>query len=471
MKLISVLGAAVIIFAAFGLTRYLSDQFPDKFSGKPLAAMALFWLAAACFVLAAVKFKLKTVYACIGVFTLSLLFQRVYGAFVTIEGESDLRFYFSNAVSIFQNGFRHESLYSATFPGTVTYPAVLAVLFKFIGVGRGIPVLLNQLVMSATIVMAYLYMRRRHGPASGAVCAMLLATHPFVIIYCNVCNAEILYGACILWCFFSFCFARERYASHAQKRWFICPAFFLGLSLLFRPLGVVMLIALAIYALFYMAAGTKDKLMICSVLLAGYMAFNLLCGAVVKGITSYDAPRSSYGWNLYVGGSEEGRWNQADGAEFARVMALSETPTEVQAYFAPKAFARYKDMGAGILRHCLNKLERWHAAEYISRLDEESARANTLTKDDYMLPVSVYYVPILLLALAFFLWSCVRSFLGKIDEMSILTLYTIGSFAALMLLELSPRYTVSYHIMFSLPAFELVAGLTALRHGKRKKTG
>jgi hypothetical protein len=41
----------------------------------------------------------------------------------------------------------------------------------------------------------------------------------------------------------------------------------------------------------------------------------------------------------------------------------------------------------------------------------------------------------------------------------LLSLYTAGSFAAFLLLEVAPRYMVSYHILFTLLAFEMVMGL------------
>jgi 4-amino-4-deoxy-L-arabinose transferase-like glycosyltransferase len=447
IKVICVVGGAFILLAAI------------PFAGRAFTILGLFWAIAAGFIVLTVRFKPKLAYICLGIFILSFVFQSVYSSYVTIIGEGDLQFYFGNAVVIYETSFSHENLYSATFPGTVTYPAILAVFFQIFGVHRIIPVLLNQFIMSGTIVMVFLYMGHRHNHLSGILCAMILATHPFVIIYSNTTNAELLYGACILLCLITFYFAHDRYKSTARKSLFLLPAFFLGLSQLFRPLGIIMLIALIMYALLFAKIKLRDNLIICPMLLAVFILFNFLCGAIVKGITSYDSPSSSYGWNLYVGASKGGGWNQADGNEFNRVFGELETPAEIQIYFAGKAFERYREMGFGVIRHGLEKLRNLHSAEYMVAeaflLDEESAQRHTLRRIEYQLPIYLYYTPILFLALCFCLWSCVRSFSRKADEMMILTLYTIGSLMAFMLIEVAPRYAVSYHIMFTILAFKM----------------
>ncbi|MCL2004251.1 MAG: glycosyltransferase family 39 protein [Oscillospiraceae bacterium] len=450
VKAFALLGAALVLLLMFSL------------GGRGLAVLGLFWAVAGGFIWATGKYKLKAAYVCAGVFLLSFLFQSCYSGYVRILGEGDLQFYYGSAVSIAENGFRLESLYHAAFPGTVTYPSVVAVLFRIAGVYRIVPVLFNQVVMSATAVLVYVFAKRRHGHACGAVCAMLLATHPFVIIYCNAPNAEILYGACILWSFITFCFARERYRHTGQKLRFIVPALFLGLSLLFRPMGVILLIALLLYTVLFSGAKIKDAAVICSILIAGFFAFNLLCGVIVKGVTSYAAPQSAYGWNLYIGASETGRWNQADAEEFTRVIETAETPSALQRHFAGEAFARYREMGLGVFAHGSKKLLALNSAEYMIQetllLTEESAARHTLQRIEYSLPVYLYYVPILLLALLFCLWSFVRLLRGERETLLILPLYTVGSFAAFAFLEVAPRYGVSYHIMFTVLAFEAALG-------------
>jgi 4-amino-4-deoxy-L-arabinose transferase-like glycosyltransferase len=398
---------------------------------------------------------------------LALLFQIAYSSFVRIVGEGDLQFLYDNAVKIYEGSFSYPSLYSACFPKTVTYPAILAVLFQMFGVHRILPVLLNQLVMSGTIALVYLYTQKRHGPIPGIVCALLLATHPFVILYDNTTNAEILYGACILCCFLSFSFARERYRHSGKPLFFVVPAIFLGLSEFFRPLGVILLLALLLYLPLFSEMKRKGAVVAAGLLVGGYVLFGLLNTAVVQGITGYAPAGSGFGgFNLYVGASETGAWNPADGEEFSQVLQSGKSPDEVQRYFEAKAFERYADMGLGVIPHGLRKLWRLHSADYMVAeaflLHEEHLARHTIPRGAYALAVNLYYIPILLLALAYTVFSFVRGLRGKPDEPLVLSLYTAGSFAAFLLLEVAPRYMVSYHILFTLLAFEMVMGLRNL---------
>lgn len=461
MKTISLLGAAAALYAAAGLVCGVNILLPAKFDTAPLVFLLIFLAVSLCFCFIIVKFKIKTAYACAGFFALSFLFQSLLSANMRIVGESDLRLYYDNALRLYQNSFRYVSLYSAAFPGNITYPALLALCFKIFGVHRAIPVLLNQFAMSATVAVIYPFMRRRHGALGGAVCAALLAVHPFVIIYCGVCSAEILYCACVIWCFVSFGYAMDKFREAGARRYFAIPALFLGFSVFFRPLGVILLAALLIYLLFFSGIKFRASLAVCAVPLAGFVIFSLISGAVVKQVTTYDAPKSSFGWNLYVGASAAGKWNPDDSAEFDRVLAAAQTPTEIQAYFAGAALARYGRMGPAALWHGFGKFYRWYAAEYVA---QETALVKPppapppvllFKRDDYIVPVILYYIPILFLAAAFCAAAFIRAFFRKRDEFMVLALYTAGSFAAFNFLELAPRYTVSYHIMFTLLAFEL----------------
>ena len=459
LKSISLLGFVLVLLLIFSLAGHL------------MSVLVLFWAAAACFIWASVKFSIKTVYFCAGVFLLSFLFQTVYSSQVRILGETDLQFYYESAKSMAENSFRLESMYNATFPGTVTYPSILAVLFRVFGARRILPVLLNQAVMSATIVLVYLFVKHRRSHLSGAVCAMLLATHPFVIIYSNTTNAEILFGACILWSFITYYFAHVKYLNSGAKLWFILPAVFLGLSLFFRPMGLIMLVALLLHSLVFSKIKLLDNLIICPILIAGFLLFNFLCGAIVKGVTSYDSPGSAYGWNLYVGASEKGQWNPEDAAAFGRVSATASSPTEVQSHFAGEGFARYREIGSDIFEHGRKKMLEMNSADYMVyttfQLTDVSEEKHELKWVEYALPIYLYYVPILILALAFCLMSFFRSFRGKSDELTILSLYTVGSFAAFVFLEVAPRYAVSYHIMFTILAFE--AALSAAGFFRNRK--
>ena len=461
--IISLLGVAVLLFVSIGLLWYFPARLLSHFDWANLLILGFFCLAALGFIIIVMKLKIKTVYICIGIFLLSFILQFLFSSTHKIVGENDLQFYYANAVKIAEGAFHYNSLYSASFPGTVTYPALLAVFFQFLGIHRIIPALLNQISTSATIVLVFLYVKSRYSTLSGLVCAMLLATNPLVIIYCGTCNAEILYGNCMIWSYVTFCFALKRFESARRIRFFLVPAIFLGVSVLFRPLALLMLIAMLLYLIIISRINYKKCVAICLILLLPFLLCNYLNGLLVKKITTYDAPKSSYGWNLYIGASAAGSWNQADGAEFDSVVAAASSPSEIQTYFAQKAFDRYKGMGFGIVGHSFAKLSRWYAVDYIAQeatlTESPPPQAVNFTQSDYVFPVFLYQVPILLLAMAFFLLLLFRRCFRRDpanDNLIILAFYAIGSFIVFAFLEFAPRYTISYHILFTIPAFEML---------------
>jgi hypothetical protein len=207
-----------------------------------------------------------------------------------------------------------------------------------------------------------------------------------------------------------------------------------------------MLVALLIFALFFSKIKFRDNLIVCPILIVAFILAGLLCGLVVKQITTYDTPSSSYGWNLFVGASETGMWNEEDAIEFGQIESTARTPTEIHEHFASKAFERYREMGLRVIPHGVSKLVMLNSAEYIlnltSQLTEESAHRHTIGRIEYSLAIYMYYVPILLLALAYCLFSFAQLLRKKPDILLVPALYTVGSFAALFFLEVAPRYTV-----------------------------
>jgi 4-amino-4-deoxy-L-arabinose transferase-like glycosyltransferase len=451
--------AVILLLAAAGLA--VSFRAAVRFDLKLTVYYFLVFAAAMIAAFAALRSKMKPAAVCVLLFTTSFLFIFTYSRAANIIGENDLQFYFNNAIAIYENGFQLPSLYAATFPGTVTYPAFLAVLYHLFMPGRMIHVLLNAAVMSSMLVMLYVYIRSKYGQKPAVIGSFLLSAHPFIIIYSNTCNAELLYFACVFTAFTALHFAAD--GKKASYPLFAVSAVSLGLSLFFRPLGIIMLIAILLYLFVFSKLGFKKSVCAALLFIVYFGAGSVLCGVVVKAVSGYDAPGSSYGWNLYVGASETGRWNHADADEFAQVLRNADTPDDIQSHFAAKAVDRYREMGFGIFAHAARKIHRWHSLEYMAdetvMLTEASAFYNRFHRNAYQLIIALYYIPFLLFGMAACILKLWQAFRLRHDSSVILPLYITGSFIVLSLLEMAPRYAVSYHLLFAFLSVSLFAEL------------
>ncbi len=376
----------------------------------------------------------------------------------TFIGESDLQTYYNNAVKILEGNFRYPSMYAATFPGTTTYPAILATLMKIFGVGRKVATILNCVAVGTSVCCIYAMLKRRVNPRASLLFCLLLSLHPYLLIYSNTVNAELLFGACILYALSAFDSALHTVSWKRKTLWFALSAFALGCSLLFRPLGLILLAAFALVLLFHSDMRVWRRLGVIVAFCCVYVLMSLVNGAIVKAITSYDSPRQSYGWNLYVGMSPRGRWNTQDAEVFGRVLTEADTPTAVQTHFAGEAFARMKTLGPlQIVQIGLDKMDQWYSVGYVAGevTTEDKAGNHKISDAKTVIEVFAFLfdIPIFVIGLI----GCI-SFLCRVKQKKdmlrlAVAFYFAGTFLTFILLELARRYTISHHILLALPAF------------------
>ena len=130
----------------------------------------------------------------VGLFLFTLCCQLLYSLFMPLTGESDLRFYFGGAVSYARDGFAQINLYRAVFPTTATYPAFLAIFMRIFGVHRLVPVIINHLAISGLACMTASFCKRRMSADASRIVGLVLVLQPYILIYSNTCNAELLFG-------------------------------------------------------------------------------------------------------------------------------------------------------------------------------------------------------------------------------------------------------------------------------------
>jgi hypothetical protein len=263
----------------------------------------------------------------------------------------------------------------------------------------------------------------------------------------------LLFGTCILISFVEF--ARGNRAQ-TKIRWlhYALSVLFCGVSIVFRPLGIVFLIAVVIYLALDCK---KDRLVEYSTVAIAFVLtwciFGWINNVIVKQITSYDIGSPSFGWNLYVGASESGSWSKKDGDEFSEVFNKANNANDVQSYFSGKAFERYKEFGIiGTLKRVPMKISKaFVSIEYLSKELPESVNRGL-----YAGLISLYIIPLYSFAALGMVLTLVKNFMkGYFDFNLIIILFFIGVAIAFMFLEVAPRYTVSIHVLMILPAIML----------------
>lgn len=447
---------------------------------KTIILAYLFMLfSAVVFIVAAHRLQLKAVYTLVGIFLLTLAFQLTFSLNVELAYGADFRHYYTTASYYAAEGFGDGQKYNATFSSTASYPAFLSIFMRIFGVGRMVPIMLNHVAVSGTCCLCYLYCRKIMSSTFALSAAMLIGVHPFVIIYSNTCSAELLFMATALTAFFIYaCLPR------LEKIWkklltMALAALLCGLSNNFRPLGTVMLVAILIQTAFYSDGQAKTKIMLCSVAIIVFAAIMPVNSAIVKHITAYDPPSSSYGWNLYVGASEDGSWNASDGEEFGEIFDALETPTEIQSFFAEKGIERYRSMGIGMLPHFLRKLSYWNASGHIANTAASQKEVSRFYSSEsggtYGAIASIVDIPVFILALLTMILLFYEAVRGRGSSLLTLAFFQLGIFMVLMVLEIAPRYTVASRIIFCILAIYGIHRIvtTCLRrlpwHSKNKK--
>jgi hypothetical protein len=378
-----------------------------------------------------------------------------------LVGDNDLSFYYTQYTEMMGHDYRVRGMYSALFPGTVTYPALLTFVSKLFGLDAArhlIPIGLNIAVMAVFAGVAFLcFSGPGKGNGRGFALGLLLCVNPYKMIYAATVNAELLFGACV---FFSVAVFDRARRSEGKASWalYAGSAALCAVSALFRPLGLILVAAVCLYLALFSGTPMKRVLPVCGLFIVSFWLVGLANNGIVKNASGFDIPKRSYGWNLYVGASETGTWNSADGAAFEEMMAGGGTPDEIMAAFADKAFRRYKAMGLGAVPHGLEKLSRlFPATAYLQQ------QLPVKTRTAYLPVLSAFDAPVMilgLLGLALALWRREKGFV-----MPLIALYVLGNVAAFMFLEVAPRYFVSFHLLMCVPALYFVEWF--FRGGKR----
>ena len=380
--------------------------------------------------------------------------------YASFHGFSDFQFYFEKAVQLTNGTFKSQAdlFYAALFPTTVLYPLFLSFFMHVFGNYEMVGVVLNQLLVSALAIYLYYFLCKLGTKWYISLIIVLAATlNPITAFYSNSINAEIPFGVFILFAFLFFC----EYIQAKKLYKIILTSFSLLISSFFRPLAIIMFALMLLYLIIDFIKKRKEflpsqkfthnLLSIIYYLLFIIIFFLPINSLIIKYETGFSPPSSSYGWNLYVGMSENGNWNTDDATTFSIIEQQSQTPTQVMTYF--------KQQGINRLEHH-NFSNSWTKLEMFRQSDSVAMLSGLYhpTLDNWLNNIVQIYFILTLLAC---LWLIIKSIIKrKLSPSVILSLYFLLSVCSFIFLEVHQRYAVSYYfiypvmIFFALKSFE-----------------
>ena len=363
-------------------------------------------------------------------------------------------------------GTMHDYRYAAVFPHILRYPAFVSVFMKIFGKSVLVNIAINQIAVIAAVQLVFSYLKLYVHPKAALAGALSAALNPTLWIYANTPNAELLFGVFALAALYCFSYGT---VGNFKKVFVGASLALCAAAQYFRPLGIIALIALLISLI--TGSGIKPKYK--AILTAGGIGFFILCSILsskmIPLLTDHPVPKKSYGWNLYVGASEHGTWNAADGEVFQSVFENTTTTDEVQNYFAKKAFERYAKMGAGIPVHLFKKLWIWTSSDYIrsvAALERRSGNGFDFGNGSAYRAIIYIYNALMSLfaAMAVAVLPIIR--LRKKETIEPALYFFAGSVLLMMFTEIAERYTIGYRFLYSIFA---VQAFSVLLHNR--KTG
>lgn len=393
---------------------------------------------------------------CLALFTAVVCGAYAYNVRLSYQG--DILGLLDRSIGLAE-GAMHDYRYAAVFPHILRYPAFVSVFMRVFGKSVLVNIAINQIAVQAAVQLVFSYLKLYVSPRAAFSGALSAALNPFIWIFANTPNAELLFGTfalAALYCF-SYGISGRFKAAFVGVSFALCAA-----AQFFRPLGIIALISLLIALITQNGVKLKYKALLSAAGIVFFALCSILSAEMVPLLTDHEAPRKSYGWNLYVGASKNGTWNADDGAEFQSVFDSTSTTDEVQDYFAKKAAERYLDLGTGIPVHLFKKLWAWTDSEYIQSMAAMESRSgngfNFGSGSAYRMIIYIYNgLMSLLTAAAVITLPIIR--LKRKENVEPALYFFAGSVLLMMFTEIAERYTIGYRFFYSIFAAQLLSAI------------
>jgi hypothetical protein len=340
--------------------------------------------------------------------------------------------------------------YAALMPHIIRYPWFASYFIRLFGDGIGVFFGINLCVLLCVAALLYA-MCLKHGRAPARIAVFALIFNPLVILYCLVPNSEILFGLCVLAAFYAYAALRETTFRRCVIKYIAVGALCAAANF-FRPLGVVAIIAIVMDHMMRgsinsIHGGIKPGIFVL-IMIVPFLGGMYFMNVQSKVITGYDAVKTPYGWNLFVGASENGVWNMNDSELLTQKMNdVSYSLDEIQKYFRDEGIGRYREMGLSATSLFARKLRLFDIGKHLMDLLRRQTPESTAIPPMHDGIFTLGY-------LAFYLAAFAGAVRGLIDlkadgrDVFLIATYLIGSLSLFVILEAAPRYIVSYMPFF-----------------------
>lgn len=294
---------------------------------------------------------------------LAILLRVLLFLFNYSEVYSDEATFFYNAMSLSSNlGINNK--YIAVFPYLFGYIKFLSVFMKFFGTTLYHAIAFNIIIDLFGALFAYLFGKKTFKDNKiGILFLLIWLFNPFNIVWCmkilpiNIVNTMIIIGLYVFECLLS-SFTNKKYLVIS-----IILGIILGIGNSFRPIIIIILIAIFLYYLYllkFYQYNLKKIILSFILIILCYSTYNNLNYKVIEDVTGYTPSKNGSGWSIYVGSNinSNGQWFQEPKLDefFAKDNDFS--PSEIHKYFLQEGIKNYKNYNLITLsKFMLKKLE------------------------------------------------------------------------------------------------------------------
>lgn len=348
------------------------------------------------------------------------------------EVYSDEATFYNNAVSLSAKGGLNNK-YIALFPYLYSYITLLGNFMKLTSINFKMVVILNIILDLCGSLFAYLTGKNLKNKQYGLLLMLMWLFNPFQILYCMKALPIIIVNVLFIISLYVFSLLNKQNKILYITIFSILLGITLGISNSFRPIFVILVIAIFLYYLYEIIinkSNYKNKILSFILIALCFFGINKIYTNIVSSKTEYSISGSS-GWTLYVGSNLEssGAWFYSE--EFNKFVESDNFDTKnIHDYFQEKALLNYKSYS--ILETGLLFTKKYYIL------------TSNLSHYTYENTISNFLIKIIMYIYWFFL---ITSNIFKIkrkkdqpDWLLFVIIIEIGLILSHLLVEVSPRY-------------------------------
>jgi 4-amino-4-deoxy-L-arabinose transferase-like glycosyltransferase len=257
---------------------------------------------------------------------LSFIFVRI--AYIPPIHDSTLYAYLASSLA---QGNLPPDFFVATFPHTIGYPAVLAVLYRIFGINIYVGYSLNIFLGMLNVYLIFLLAKKSFNEKTGLTAAFIAAFTPSFIFYTpNLCT-EIIFTTLFLTSAIGFLHFIEIENKYARIVLLGILGIWLGLINAVRPYANILLAAFVIYYFFFNVY-TKKRIQIIGFTLVGFLLMGFLFlgtksvinDTISRTVSFPIATKHAGGFSFFLGVNDKfsGYYNTEDPAVYDAVKAV-----------------------------------------------------------------------------------------------------------------------------------------------------